>query len=190
MEVSVSFTDGSRDLNEGDAKYSLDETVLGRAWIPLEGLVLTPPVRVRYEKHPWIEAFEFDGVRAAPARRKGIGTKGAKGFVKSLSTIYSGAYDDYRAFGGDEKFDAAGYFTHAAEYFARVAEDESRRKMAVKFCGFAENMWREGDREILDICMDAVIPVLKENVYMAAIMEDTVTEEFRDYLEGGRDGEE
>ena len=42
MEVSVSFTDGSMDMNEEGAKYSLEETVLGRAWIPLEGLVLTP----------------------------------------------------------------------------------------------------------------------------------------------------
>ena len=186
MEVSVSFTDGSRDLNEDGAKYSLDETALGRAWIPLEGLILTPPVRVRYEKHPWLEAFEFDGVKAAPAKRKGIGTKGAKGFVRSLSTIYSGAYDDYRAFGGDEAFDAAGYFRHAAETFARMAEDGSRRKMAAKFCGFAENMWREGDQEMLDICMDVVIPVLKESVYMGEILGDTVTEEFRDYLEGRR----
>ena len=188
MEVSVSFTDGSRDLNEEGARYRLDETVLGRAWIPLEGLILNPPVRVRYEKHPWIEAFEFDGVKAAPAKRKGIGTKGAKGFVRSLSTIYSGAYDDYRVFGGDENFDAAGYFRHAAEYFARMAEDESRRKMASKFCGFAENMWREGDREMFGICMDIVIPVLKDNVYMGAILEDTVTEEFRGCLE--RDGTE
>ena len=186
MEVSVSFTDGGRDLNENGAKYRLDETELGRAWIPLEGLILTPPVRVRYEKHPWIEAFEFDGVKAAPAKRKGIGTKGAKGFVKSLSTIYSGAYDDYRAFGGDGNFDAAGYFRHAAEYFAREAEDESRRKMAVKFCGFAENMWHEGDREMLDICMETVMPVLRANAHMGAILEDTITEEFRDYLEGRR----
>ena len=186
MEVSVSFTDGSRDLNEEGAKYRLDETVLGRAWIPLEGLILIPPVRVRYEKRPWIEAFEFDGVKAAPAKRKGVGTKGAKGFVRSLSTIYSGAYDDYRAFGGDENFDAAGYFRHAAEYFARVAEDESRRKMAVKFCGFAENMWREGDQEMLDICMETVMPVLQGSAYMGAILEGTITEEFRDYLEGRR----
>ena len=186
MEVSVSFTDGSRELNEEGAKYSLDETPLGRAWIQLEGLILTPPVRVRYEKHPWIEAFEFDGVKAAQAKRKGVGTKGAKGFVKSLSTIYSGAYDDYHAFGGDDNFDAAGYFRYAAEHFARVAEDESRRKMAVKFCGFAENMWREGDQEMLDICMETVMPVLKKNDYMGAILKDTITEEFRDYLEGQR----
>jgi hypothetical protein len=31
--------------------------------------------------------------------------------------------------------------------------------------------------------MDIVIPVLKESVYMEAILADTVTEEFRDYLE-------
>jgi hypothetical protein len=182
MEVSVSFTDGSMDMNEEGAKYSLEETVLGRAWIPLEGLVLTPPVRVRYEKHPWIEAFEFDGVKAAPAKRKDIGTKGAKGFVRSLSTIYSAAYDDYRAFGGDENFDADGYFRHAAEYFARVAEDDSRRKMAVKFCGFAENMWREGDQQMLDICIGTILPVIRECAELDRIFEGSITDEFSDWL--------
>ena len=58
--------------------------------------------------------------------------------------------------------------------------------MAVKFCGFAENMWREGDQEMLDICMETVISVLKKNAYMGAILKDTITEEFRDYLEGQR----
>ena len=47
-------------------------------------------------------------------------------------------------------------------------------------------MWREGDQEMLDICMETVIPVLKKNAYMGAILKDTITEEFRDYLEGQR----
>jgi hypothetical protein len=34
--------------------------------------------------------------------------------------------------------------------------------------------------------MDIVIPVLKESVYMGEILGDTVTEEFRDYIEGRR----
>ena len=97
MEVSVSFTDGSRDLNiekalqygtrsagsteqaeageTADRTYDIDRTVIGRVWIPREGLEISPPVRVRYEKHPWITAFEFDGLKAAPARRTGIGIR-------------------------------------------------------------------------------------------------------------------
>jgi hypothetical protein len=39
---------------------------------------------------------------------------------------------------------------------------------------------------MLDICMETVIPVLQENAYMGTILKDTITEEFRDYLEGQR----
>lgn len=195
MEVSVSFTGGEEDLNDAAAggsaerysrgrPYSIEDSPLGRVWIPGEGLILTPPVRIRYEKHPWMEKFELDGIKPAPARRKGIGTKGAKGFVKSLATIYSAAYDDYREFGGDDAFDAAGYFRHAAEHFARMAEVPGREKMFSKFCGFAENMWREGDQQMLDVCMNEVIPALGKTVYAQRAFGDNITDEFREYLEG------
>lgn len=189
MEVSVSFTDGNTDFNEHGfgnytGAYIIDETAVGRAWIPEEGLILEPPLRVRYEKYPWIDKFELDGVRAAPARRKGIGTKGTKGFVRSLSTIYSAAYDDYREFGGDEAFDSERYFRNAAQYFTRLAEDADKAKIVSKFCGFVENMWREGDREMLDVCMRSVVPVLRENAHANELFEHHITEEFMDYLKG------
>lgn len=188
MEVSVSFTDGTEDLNERDdgITYREDVTVLGRAWIAEEGLELFPPVRVRYEKHPWMEKFEFDGIRTVPARRKGIGSKSAKEFVRSLGTIYSRAYDDYRMFGGDEDFDAPAYFIHAAEYFVQTAEQGNAVRMLAKFCGLTENMWREGNEEMLDICIRKVMPVLTGSGPAREVFEDSITEEFREYLAAGQ----
>ena len=205
MEVSVSFTDGSRDLNiekalqhgthsagsseqaeageTADRVYDIDCTVLGRAWIPREGLELSPPVRVRYEKHPWITAFEFDGLKAVPARRTGIGNKAAKGFVKSLSTIYSKAYDEYWAYGGDESFDAGAYFSDAAKHFAAMASDPQKARLFSKFCGFAENMWREGDEEMLRVCLDDVLPAVLSDEAARTAFESSITSEFRSYLE-------
>ncbi len=187
MEVSVSFTDGSKDLNADGCRYDVDESQLGRVWIPKDGLLVTPPVRIRYEKHPWIEKFEFDGLRAAPAKRKGIGTKGAKGFVRSLSTIYSPAYEEYREYGGDEAFDAAGYFARAADSFITRAGDKGSAKMVRKFCGFTENMWREGDEEMLDICIGTIVPRMLADNASRTVFEDSITQEFRDYLKGETD---
>lgn len=183
MEVSVSFTD--KQPSEG---YIEEKTVLGKVWIPEDGVLLSPPMRIRYEKHPWMEKFEFDGIKAAPAKRTGIGSKGARGFVKSLSTIYSEAYNDYRAFGGDENFDVHGYFRHAADHFAQIAENEGRTKMTVKFCGFAENMWREGDQEMLDVCMSEVMPVIGNCPPLDRLFRENITEEFRSWLAENRTG--
>lgn len=187
MEVSVSFTDGNTAPAIGDYvtapdSFTLEETVMGRAWIQTDRLILTPPVRVRYEKHPWMEKFEFDGIRPAPAKRTGIGTKDAKGFVRSLSTIYSDAYSDYREYGGDGNFDVSGYFGHAARRFAEMAEDDDRTIMVRKFCGFTENMWREGNQEMLDVCVNTVIPAMEGSPGLKSIFSETVTEEFRDWL--------
>ena len=201
----MSFTDGSLDLNiekalqygtrsagsteqaetgeTADRTYDIDRTVIGRVWIPREGLEISPPVRVRYEKHPWITAFEFDGLKAAPARRTGIGNKAAKGFVKSLSTIYSKAYDDYRAYGGDESFDAGAYFSNAAKHFASMASDPQKARLFSKFCGFAENMWREGDEEMLRVCLDDVLPAVLSDEAARTAFESSITSEFRSYLE-------
>lgn len=184
--MSVSFTDGSEDLNERGGRYRVENTVLGRAWIASEALILAEHVRVRYEKHPWMEKFEFDGIKAAPARRTGTGNKDAKGFVKSLSTIYSAAYDEYYEYGGDAGFDAAAYFRNAAEHFVLSGEDGSRDRMLAKFCGFAENMWREGNEEMLHVCTDVILPVLQERVYTRSIFEKSITDEFRDWLTARR----
>ena len=191
MEVSVSFTDGTADLNAGkktddEEAYIVEETVLGRVWIPREGLIVTYPAGIRYEKRPWITQFEFDGIRPAPAKRKGIGTKGAKAFVRSLSTIYSGAYDNYRRFGGDEAFDVEAYFAHVAEHFEKLAVSGQQGRIVRKFCGFTENMWREGDAAMLGICMKTLLPMITAGS-MKSIFEETITDEFRSYITEGGD---
>ena len=181
--MSVSFTGGEAPAPEGGAAgYIVERSVLGRVYIPEEGILVTGPVRIRYEKYPWIEKFETDGLRAAPARRTGIGTKGAKGFVTSLSTIYSRAYDEYREFGGDEAFDAEKYFGHAAEWFVSAASDKARAKQFAKFCGFTENMWREGDRRMLDIAMKIILPVLTDAPETRKMFYNSITQEFREYI--------
>ena len=184
MEVSGSFTDGSRDFNKAEAsRYEVYDTVLGHVWVPTEGLILTQPARIRYERYPWIEKFEFDGIKPEPAKRKGIGTKDARGFVQSLATIYAAAYDEYREYGGDDAFDAEAYFAHAADDFVNRASEPLNRKIVSKFCGFAENMWREGNAEMLRICLEEVIPRLMADEKASAIAGNTFTEEFREYLQ-------
>ena len=125
MEVSVSFTDGS-EIKDPEV-FDEDRTEIGRAFIAKDRVLITGDLCVRYEKYPWIEKLEVDGAKAAPAKRTGIGTKDARGFVKSLSTIYSRAYDEYYEFGGKADsaadFDAEGYFIHAAEYFLGISRD-------------------------------------------------------------------
>ncbi len=187
MEVSVSFT-GGNDPEDGLEGYSIDRTELGRVFLPAGAVQITGPVRIRYEKHPWIERFELDGVRAAPPRRTGIGTKDARGFVKSLATIYSRAYDEYREFGGEASFDAPAYFGHAAEWFISRAGDVQTVPMFRKFSGLVENMWREGDAEMLGIAMDTMLPAIQADPAAAELFADTITEEFREYIRENTEG--
>lgn len=186
MEVSVSFTDGTVDKDPD--VYSEDRSDLGRVYINKEKVLVTGPVRVRYEKHPWLESFELDGVRAAPARRRGFGTKDARGFIKSLNTIYAKAYDDYRSYGGssadeDDAFDAHGCFAHAAEHFLAVAGKPEASKLYRMFCGFVENMWREGDPGMYHVAMDTVLPLIQSDETAWVRFEDNITDEFREYIE-------
>lgn len=183
MEMSVSFTDGTEDVcKTRGGGFRTDVTVLGKVYIPVEGVAVTGPLRIRYEKHPWLECFELDGIRALPDRRTGTGTKDARGFVKSLSTIYSGAYDDYRKFGGDETFDAVGYFGNAARHFVETAHDPDKRKLFRMFCGFTENMWREGDQAMLEAAMETVVPLVMDDPEAREAFMRNITEEFRDYI--------
>ena len=179
MEISVGFTDETFSR----PGYIEESSVLGRVFIPEDSVVITGPVRVRYEKYPWIEKFETDGLKAAPAKRTGCGTKDARGFVKSLSTIYSGAYDDYRSFGGDEGFDAEGYFGHVTEHFAELARDGRAAKLAEKFCGFTENMWREGNEKMYHIAMAVMLPGIMADDDLRRIFDENITPEFREYLD-------
>ena len=182
----MSFTDGTEDVRarrpEEPDYYVIDNTLLGRVFIPAEGVLTGGRMRVRYEKHPWMEQFELDGIRPAPPKRAGIGTKNARAFVTSLGTIYSGAFDDYRAYGGDSAFDTDGYFRHAAEYFAPLAADPDKARLYKLFSGFVENMWREGDREMLAAAMETVLPALRRDPRAWDRFYDNITDEFREYI--------
>lgn len=219
--MSVSFTDGIKapdDAVISRTEYLTDETGLGRVYIPKEGVLVTGPICVRYEKYPWLEKFEVDGLRPAPPKRAGIGSKDLRGFVKSLSTIYSRAYDDYREYvetepnqgdvqampsdknaAGNTGTTAAEYFAHVTRYFIgsvsaepgnagcpevtaeRQGDHPGAVRMFRRFCGFTENMWREGDGEMLEVCMQTMLPLLREDETAWQIFLGTVTEEFREF---------
>lgn len=182
--MSVSFTGGD-EIPEG---FASDESPLGRVFLPEDGVVISGRIRVRYEKYPWIEKFEVDGIRPAPVRRTGPGTKDIKGFVRSLSTIYSAAFDDYRDFGGDEALDAHGYFIHAADHFIEMIAAGSGGRLRRMFCGYVENMWREGNEEILGITMDTILPEIRRYPEVWSFFMDSLTEEFTEYIDSSFNG--
>lgn len=181
MEMSVSFI-GENETHDPE-NYLTKRSRIGKVYIPVTGVVQTGPIRIRYEKHPWIEKFELDGIKAAPARRTGVGTKGAKGFVQSLSTIYAPAYEEYRRYGGEESFDARRFFTHVAEYFVPMATDALRIRMFRKFGGFTENIWREGNADMLSVAIDCILPVIRMDPAAWKEFRKTITPEFLDYVE-------
>ena len=75
--MSVSFT-GEEDSSLTD-DYIEHESVLGKVYIPKHGVQIDGPVRIRYEKHPWIEAFELDGISPERPKREGFGVKSIQG---------------------------------------------------------------------------------------------------------------
>ena len=42
------------------------ESPLGKVYVPLSGVILDDEPGIRYERHPWLEGFELDGISAAP----------------------------------------------------------------------------------------------------------------------------
>jgi len=201
MEMAVGFAatnDGSelsQFENDGRdySQFYIDESVLGKVYIPKEGVTIAGPIAVRYERHPWIECFEIDGILALRPKRSGFGTKNAKGFVASLNSIYAKAYDDYADFatieqnsGADgiktESFDASGYFARVTDRFVSDYRENGNIKMFKKYCGFVENMWREGDEEMYHVAMEIVIPALLDDEATCEIFHEVITDEFRTYL--------
>ena len=63
-EVSVSFTDG--DGSEYAEDYFREESQIGIVYVPVHGVLLEENAVIRYEKYPWIEKFELDGIKPAP----------------------------------------------------------------------------------------------------------------------------
>lgn len=195
--MSVGFADKEPQYY-AEQGYFCDKSTAGNVYIPLDKIEISGQVMIRYEKHPWIEKFEVDGVEILKPHRIGYGTKNIRAFVQSLNTIYAAAFDDYitfckakkaeadeatGAFGNNKDgFDAAGYFEHVAEYFVQEFEDEQRAKMFGKFCGFVENMWREGDKQSHDVAMNNILPIIRRNHELDAAFGERITEEFAEYI--------
>ena len=205
MELALSFS------TEENTEYIIEKSPLGSVYIPIEEVEITGPLGIRYERHPWIETFEFDGLKPRAPRRRGYGDRTPRSFVPSLANIYATAYEDYEHFGSNEE-----YFGHIAHRFmnrARCELDEylatsaaptcseggslasaqprsSLRDNSVRpplklfrlFCGFTENLWREGNRETHDIALGTVLPIIQSDPDASAIFYEHITQEFRDYL--------
>ena len=180
MEISVSFTDGNgSEFTDG---YKRFESPVGFVYVPAKGVIIEEPAVIRYERHPWIETFEFDGIRPEPARREGFGEKSIQGFVMSLGKVYDDVKSDYDMFAGDDGFDAEGFFGHAADrMIASAAADPQQFR---RFAGFTENMWRLGDEPSYRLAMETIIPKLKQDKEAWNRFNADITDEFRDALKG------
>lgn len=157
--------------------YVTFDTEIGKVYIPENKIEISDDISIRYEKHPWIERFEVDGARPKPVKRKGYGKKDIRGFVKSLSTIYAMAYVEFESCSKPET-----YFKHVAETFIYRYLSDSEVKMFKKFCGFTENMWREGNKESCDIALNQIIPLLKECNKTWDEFLNVITKEFKEFL--------
>ena len=178
MEISVSFTDG--DGTEYADGYNRYESPIGYVYVPAKGVIIEEPAVIRYERHPWIEAVELDGIRPEPARREGFGEKSIQGFVMSLGKVYDDVLSDYNIFNGEGSFDAEGVFGHVADRMITEAEiDPSQFR---RFAGVTENMWRLGDGPSYKLAMETIVPKLREYEDIWDRFTDDITEEFRDAL--------
>ena len=178
MEVSVSFTDG--DGSEYAEGYSRYESQIGYVYVPAKGVIIEEPAGIRYERHPWIAAFELDGIKPEPTRREGFGVKSIQGFVMSLGKVYADVLSDYNSFAGEAGFDAEGFFRHVTDRMiveARTDPEQFRR-----FSGFTENMWRLGDEPSYKLAMGTIVPKLMETEDIRRMFLDNITEEFREAI--------
>lgn len=176
MEVSVSFT--GEDVWQYAQGYNVYESQIGRVYVPAKGIIIEEPAAIRYERHPWIEAFELDGIRPQPARREGFGVKSVQGFLMSLGKVYGDVQRDYAKFSTEAGFDAEGFFSYVTGRM--VAEAQTQPQQFRRFAGFTENMWRLGNKESYRLAMETVIPRLRKNTEVWRSFTDCVTEEFRD----------
>ena len=67
--MSVGFADKKESyyIKKG---YSIFESELGKVYIPTKQVELSDEIAIRYEKYPWVECFEVDGVKAKPPKKK------------------------------------------------------------------------------------------------------------------------
>lgn len=173
MEISVGFADNKIDL----AGYVKDQTVLGDIFIPRDGVEISGPISVRYEKHPWVEQFEIDGIRPIVQKRAGFGIKTFERFVQSLNTIYASAFEDFNRYS-----EPRSYFEYVTKRWIDEYSDQEHLKLFKKFCGYVENMWREGNEEMYDVAMNTVLPIMKQDSRIWEIFLSVITEEFKGEL--------
>lgn len=191
----MSFTDDIAQYYECD-DYIVDESPIGKVVIPRHDVDITGEVGIRYERHPWIESFEFDGLHPRVPLREGYGTRGAKSFAESLSKIYAKAYDDYAAMCSDELrteenedgLDVEAYYSNAAKYFIQIVGNPESATMFGKFCGFTENIWRDGTRTMHDVALGVILPIIESRPEATKIFYGTITPEFKKYIEDNNYG--
>ena len=178
MEVSVSFTDGdAAEYSEGYTRY---ESQIGHVYVPVKGVIIDKPAAIRYERHPWIEAFELDGIRPEPARREGFGEKSIRGLILSLGKVYDDVKSDYDMFDGEEGFDEEAFFRYVTDRM--MAEYSAEPEQFRRFAGFTENMWRLGDEPSYKLAMGTMIPVLRKDKDIWAGFNAGITDEFKEAL--------
>ena len=61
--MSVSFTDKKGD--EFGEDYIHERSQIGAVYVPRHGVILSEDACIRYERRPWIEHFELDGIKPA-----------------------------------------------------------------------------------------------------------------------------
>lgn len=171
-------------MNSSECGYEIERSCLGKVYVPREGVEIDGEIAIRYEKHPWLECFELDGIRATMPKRTGHGTKNFEAFVRSLSTIYSKAYDDHAEYTDPER-----YFAHVCEYFIELSRDPDRDKIFRKFCGFVENMWREGNSEMCKIALGTIFCMLKDDTLVFNKFHGSITGEFAEWLKENNYGD-
>lgn len=192
----MSFTD--KPECEYAESHHIYISELGNVYIPNTGVYIGSNVSIRYEKYPWIEKFEIDGIKAMPAKRTGFGEKGFNSFVQSLNAIYANAFSDYQKIvekgivsknvKREKKLKSKTsnaeirlhkkYFQHVTEHFLNLYSAGSYNKMYAKYCGLVENMWREGEEEIYKLVMNTIIPLLKDDKHTVNDNETATAYEF------------
>ncbi len=62
--MSVSFT--GEEGPEDPEGYIREESQIGAVYVPMHGVLIEDGAAIRYERYPWIEKFELDGIKPAP----------------------------------------------------------------------------------------------------------------------------
>ena len=175
MEMSVGFI--GEDEKPSPDDFSECDSVQGKVYIPKLGVQIYEPVCIRYERHPWIETFEFDGIRPERPVREGFGVKSIQGFLLSLNSVYSEAGKDFEAYTAEESRDLNDFFVYVTDRM--ISESEKSPVQFRRFCGFIENMWRIGNESAYDLAMKRLIPQIMTCEPAWNMLLGNITDEFR-----------